>query len=60
MGAEFNPQSPSFTLNEVVKLGLNAHAEFIGEMSSNANKVLDYLLYEIYWEKYYIRTSSMG
>ncbi len=39
MGAEFNPQSPSFTLNEVVKLGLNAHAEFIGEMSSNANKV---------------------
>lgn len=39
VGAEFNPQSPTFTLNEVVKLGLNTHAEFIGEMSANANKV---------------------
>ena len=46
-GAEFNPQSPSFTLNVVVKLGFNAHAEFIGEMSSNANKVSDYLLYDL-------------
>ncbi len=40
VGSEFDPSSPSFTLNEVVKLGLNAHAEFIGELSSNANKEL--------------------
>lgn len=40
VGAEFDPRSKSFTLNEVVKLGLNAHAEFIGELSTNANKEL--------------------
>jgi dynein heavy chain len=40
VGVEFDPTSPSFTLNEVVKLGLNAHAEFIGELSTNANKEL--------------------
>lgn len=40
VGAEFDPRSPSFTLNEVVKLGLNQHAEFIGELSANANKEL--------------------
>jgi len=40
IGKEFNPNSPEFTLNEVVKLGLNEHAEFIGELSSNANKEL--------------------
>ena len=40
VGAEFDPTSSSFTLNEVVKLGLNAHAEFIGELSTNANKEL--------------------
>lgn len=40
VGAEFDPLSPTFTLNEVVKLGLNAHSEFIGELSTNANKEL--------------------
>jgi dynein heavy chain len=40
VGVDFDPKSPEFTLNEVVKLGLNAHAEFIGELSSNANKEL--------------------
>ncbi len=40
IGKEFDPNSPAFTLNEVVKLGLNEHAEFIGELSGNANKEL--------------------
>lgn len=40
VGAEFDPNSASFTLNEVVKLGLNTHSEFIGELSANANKEL--------------------
>ena len=40
VGKEFDPKSPDFTLNEVTKLGLTAHAEFIGELSSNANKEL--------------------
>eukprot|EP00981_Chlorochromonas_danica_P004175 scaffold838_cov160-Ochromonas_danica.AAC.12 len=40
VGTEFDPKSPTFTLNEVVKLGLNSHAEFIGELSANANKEL--------------------
>ena len=34
-------------MNEVVELGLNAYGECIGEMSSNANKVSDYLLYNL-------------
>lgn len=40
LGVEFDSKSDSFTLNEVVKLGLTSHAEFIGELSSNANKEL--------------------
>lgn len=40
VGHEFDPRSPEFTLNEVVKLGLHAHSEFIGELSLNANKEL--------------------
>jgi len=40
VGTDFDPSSPTFTLNEVVKLGLNTHAEFIGELSTNANKEL--------------------
>ena len=40
VGTEFDPHSSNFTLNEVVKLGLNQHVEFIGELSSNANKEL--------------------
>lgn len=40
VGMEFDQKSASFTLNKVVKLGLNAHAEFIGELSANANKEL--------------------
>ena len=40
VGATFDPKDPSFTLNEVVKLGLENHAEFIGDLSSNANKEL--------------------
>ena len=40
VGKDFDPKSADFTLNEVVKLGLNQHAEFIGELSTNANKEL--------------------
>ena len=40
VGQEFDPKSAQFTLNKVVKLGLNAHAEFIGDLSANANKEL--------------------
>ena len=40
VGAEFDHNSPQFTLDEVMRLGLNAHAEFIGELSGNANKEL--------------------
>eukprot|EP00605_Chrysophyceae_sp_TOSAG23-4_P000236 GSChrysophyteH1.ASY1.ANO1.273.1 assembled CDS len=29
IGQNFDPKSPEFTLNEVVKLGLNAHSDFI-------------------------------
>jgi len=34
----FNPDSPAFTLDSVVSLRLDAHAEFISELSSNATK----------------------
>ena len=40
LGQVFDPHSVEFTLNEVVRLGLPAHIEFIGEMSTNANKEL--------------------
>ena len=40
VGVEFDPTSSDFTLNEVMKLGLNNHSEFIGELSMNANKEL--------------------
>ena len=40
VGADFDPTSKSFSLNDIVRLGLSAHAEFIAEMSSNANKEL--------------------
>jgi len=40
VGQDFDPHSAEFTLNEVVRLGLPSHTEFIGEMSANANKEL--------------------
>ncbi len=40
IGTEFDQKSASFTLNEVVRLGFKNHAEFIGELSANANKEL--------------------
>jgi dynein heavy chain len=36
----FDPQGDDFTLEKVFSLGLHMHAEFIGTMSSNANKEL--------------------
>ncbi len=40
VGTSFDPTSPIFTLNDVVRLDLAAHGDFIGEMSANANKEL--------------------
>jgi dynein heavy chain len=40
IGKTFDPQGESFTLEKVFSLGLNLHAEFIGEMSASANKEL--------------------
>jgi dynein heavy chain len=40
IGKEFDHNSSDFTLNTVMKLGLTSHAEFIGELSGNANKEL--------------------
>jgi len=40
VGTEFDPQSLEFTLDRVMKLGFVNHAEFIGELSGNANKEL--------------------
>ena len=37
---EFDPHSPEFTLEQVFALGLHAVAEFIGDLSANANKEL--------------------
>ena len=37
---DFDPYSPSFTLEQVFALGLHTQAEFIGELSANANKEL--------------------
>jgi len=36
----FDPHGDDFTLEKVFSLGLHMHAEFIGELSSNANKEL--------------------
>ena len=40
IGEQFDPTSESFSLDEVVRLGLTSHTDFIGDMSSNANKEL--------------------
>lgn len=40
IGVEFHPESADFTLNEVMKLKLNLHKDFISELSTNANKEL--------------------
>jgi dynein heavy chain, axonemal len=40
IGFEIDHESIDFTLNEVMKLKLNMHKEFISELSSNANKEL--------------------
>lgn len=37
---QFDPTSNSFTLDSIVQLRLDQHAEFIGEMSVNATKEL--------------------
>lgn len=37
---DFEPASDAFTLDSIVKLRLDQHAEFIGEMSVNATKEL--------------------
>ncbi|GMI05338.1 hypothetical protein TrVE_jg1168 [Triparma verrucosa] len=38
---EFDPESSTFTLDNIFSLGLHNYAEFIGEMSANANKELN-------------------
>ena len=40
MKKDFDPNSPDFTLEKVFTLGVNLHADFIGELSANANKEL--------------------
>jgi dynein heavy chain len=41
LGLDFDPKSPEFTLNQILKLGFHNHAEFIGELAGNANKELN-------------------
>ncbi|GMI21327.1 hypothetical protein TeGR_g3290 [Tetraparma gracilis] len=38
---EFDPDSPTFTLEDIFSLGLHNYSEFVGEMSANANKELN-------------------
>eukprot|EP00232_Nephroselmis_pyriformis_P029065 CAMPEP_0182867354 /NCGR_PEP_ID=MMETSP0034_2-20130328/8675_1 /TAXON_ID=156128 /ORGANISM="Nephroselmis pyriformis, Strain CCMP717" /LENGTH=4528 /DNA_ID=CAMNT_0024999703 /DNA_START=83 /DNA_END=13669 /DNA_ORIENTATION=- len=40
VGERFDPTGPEFTLGKVTELRLDAHAEFIGELSTNASKEL--------------------
>lgn len=40
VGKNFNPEADDFNLEGVFSLGLHKLAEFIGELSSNANKEL--------------------
>lgn len=40
VGAKFDPASPSFTLDSVVKLHLDQHADVIADLSGNASKEL--------------------
>jgi dynein heavy chain len=40
MKKEFDPNSDEFTLERVFTLGVNLHAEFIGDLSATANKEL--------------------
>ncbi len=40
VGSQFDPNSPDFTLDSVVSLRLDTHAEFIAELSVNATKEL--------------------
>ncbi len=40
VGSKFDPESPDFTLDSVVQLRLDTHAEFIAELSVNATKEL--------------------
>lgn len=40
VGKNFNPEADDFNLEGVFSLGLHNLAEFIGELSSNANKEL--------------------
>ena len=37
---DFDPHGDDFTLEKVFTLGLHLHSEFVGTMSSNANKEL--------------------
>lgn len=40
VGATFDPVGPGFTLDSVVKLHLDQHADLIADLSSNASKEL--------------------
>lgn len=40
IGSRFDPASDDFTLDSIVQLRLDKHAEFIGELSTNATKEL--------------------
>ena len=40
VGKNFNPEAADFNLEAVFSLGLHNLAEFIGELSTNANKEL--------------------
>lgn len=40
VGATFDPAGPGFTLDSVVKLHLDQHADLIADLSSNASKEL--------------------
>ena len=40
VGSKFDPAGPTFTLDSVVKLHLDQHAELIADLSGNASKEL--------------------
>ena len=40
VGSKFDPESDDFTLNLVIQMRLDQHAELIGDLSSNASKEL--------------------
>ena len=40
VGSKFDPAGPTFTLDSVVKLHLDQHADLIADLSGNASKEL--------------------